>query len=713
MGKFFKVVGIIFFGLFILIGGGGYYFIHSFDLNKYKSYASDLVEKELGRKLSINGDASVGISLVPTIIINDVELANAEWASNPQMVKVKSLEVKFSLLPLLKKQVVIDKVLLNEPEIFLEVASDGKANWDFPKNTQMATVDVKNVSYSFSLISEANASENVAVPTAAFLNGFVAKNVSISDGVVQYNNLQSKQNINLIINNIRMSAESMDSDLTAEFNVVYNNDKIVGKTVLGSLNSLLSGKGVYPVSLSVNAFNVDAELAGNVVDMLVDPTFAFNANIYNPAGNFGAPETTLKTTVEGSMKKVKADIQTLNIVNNLITGMVSADLEGKVPNVVADLMSDKINLQNFSQESNFAFEFPSLISEAQAITMVPDTAIPYSVMKTLDAKLNLDVKELVIEPGMSAQNLIVGAVLQNGFLTVNPLKLNFGGGDININLSVNANNQTIVLKADSKNMLLQNLHKEFVVENSNDFGIVSGGNVDLYVDVSGKGATYRQMSESLKGQAIAIVGESKVNSGTLKFLEGNFITQILTALNLNKNKSKEIDLKCGVIRTDLGGGKAVFPSGIALNAEQLTIVSDGSINLVNDKIDFSIRPFGGKLVDTNVTQALSSFIKVKGTLDKPAIAIDDTQALKTIVGVATTGPVYLGTQLLSDGSASPCYTALQGTPYASRFPKPTGVKAAGQDVYKDTSTAVNDGIKDLKKAGQDIIDIFRNKKKGN
>lgn len=709
MGRFLKVAGIIFFGLVILIGIPGYYFIHSFDLNKYKSYAADLVEKELGRKLSINGDASIGISLVPTIIINDVELANAEWASNPQMIKVKSLEVKFALAPLFKKQIVIDKVLLNGPEVFLEVSADGKANWDFSKNEPVVKGKVKNVPVT----SSVSAADKKAIPAAAALAGFAAKNVSIDNGVVQYNDLQAKQNINLIINNIRMSAESMDSDLTAEFNVVYNNDKVTGNVILGSLNSLLSGKEAYPVSLSATAFNVDAELAGNVVNVLSNPSFAFNANIYNPAGNFGAPETTLKTTIEGSLVKVKADIQTLNIVNNLITGTVSADLSGNIPSIAANLKSDKINLANFSQNSNFAFEFPSLISEAQAVTLVPETAIPYSVMKTLNAKLNLNVKELVIEPGMTAQNLVVGAVLQNGILAVNPLKLNFGGGDINADLKVNANTQTMSLKADSKNMLLQNLHKEFVVEGKNDFGIVSGGNVDLHIDISGSGATYRQLSESLKGQAIAIVGESKVNPGTLKFLEGNFITQILNALKLNQSKSQEIDLKCGVVRTDLGGGKALFPNGIVLNAAQLTIVSDGNVNLVNDKIDFSIRPFSGKLVDTNITQALSSFVKIKGTLEKPSIAIDDKQAIKTIVGVATAGPVFLGTQLAFDADGSPCYTALQGTPYASRFPKPTGVQAAGQDVYKDTSAAVNQGIKDLKKTGQDIIDIFRNKKKGN
>ena len=107
MNRFLKVVGTVLFGLAILIRVPGYYFVNSFDLNKYKSYAADLVEKELGRKLTIKGEASIGISLVPTIIIQDVELANASWATKPEMIKVESLEVKFALTPLFKKQIVI------------------------------------------------------------------------------------------------------------------------------------------------------------------------------------------------------------------------------------------------------------------------------------------------------------------------------------------------------------------------------------------------------------------------------------------------------------------------------------------------------------------------------------------------------------------------------------------------------------------------------
>ena len=98
MKKFGKIFGIIFLGLVLLIGIPGYYFIKNFDLNKYKSYASQIVEEQLGRKFSINGEASIGISLVPTLILEDVELANPSWAKNPEMVKIKKLELKFALM---------------------------------------------------------------------------------------------------------------------------------------------------------------------------------------------------------------------------------------------------------------------------------------------------------------------------------------------------------------------------------------------------------------------------------------------------------------------------------------------------------------------------------------------------------------------------------------------------------------------------------------
>lgn len=703
MNRLLKVVGTILFGLAILIGVPGYYFVNSFDLNKYKSYATELVEKELGRKLTINGEANIGISLVPTIIIEDVELANAAWAEKPKMIKVQSLEVKFALVPLFKKQIVIDKVVLINPEVFLEIAPDGRENWDFSQ-PKLGNTAVNKTMHEVKKAGK-------AAPATALIAGFAAKNVVIRNGQVEYSDLQAKQKFNLLINSVNMSAESLDSDLRANFDVIYNNQQIKAYTFLGSINRLMNSNEEYPINGNITAYGIEAELAGNILDIFGNPYFAVNANIYNPAGNLDAPEMTLKTTVEGNANKIKAHIQALNIVNSMISGNVSIDFSGKLPYITANLSSNAINLDKFSKVNNLAFDFPSLISEAKASNMVPDTLIPYSDMMGFNAKVMLNVKALTLQPGMLANNVVVGANLQNGVLNINPLRLNFGGGDIEGTMQVNANNKTLAVKMASKNMLLQNLHNEFLVDNDSDFGVLSGGQTDVNINLTGNGETYRQVVKSLNGQAVIIVDKSKINTGSLKFMEGNFITQILNALKLSTQKSSVLNLQCAVVRADFKNGQATFPKGIAINAKQMTIVSDGNINLGNDKLDFSIRPFSGKIVDANVAQALSSFVKVKGALDNPKIVIDDAQALKAIVGIVTTGPAYIGSQIALDADSSPCYTALKGTAYENRFPKPSGVQATGQEVYQDTTAVVDQSLKDLKKTGQEIIDIFRNKKK--
>lgn len=704
--KLVKILASVVFSVIIIIAIAGYFAVRHFDLNKYKSYASEIVEKQLGRKLVINGDASIGISLVPTIVVNDIELSNPSWASSPQMLKLKQAEVKFALLPLLKKQIVIDKIALVEPQVYLEKNAAGDASWNFKGVAETPQTAVKGMQKAEASVP---AAENN--PAAVLLAGFAARNVSVENGLIEYYDAKANSRINAQINSIVLEVPSFDDKINVAFDVVYDAQKAVGKAELGSLNTLISNKEPFPFVLTAKALGIQLEANGSVADALSVPRYAAAVNIYNPAGNLNAPETTFKARIDGDINEAAALIETLNVVNNLVTGNIKVNWSGTRPDIIADLQSAKIDLQSFSQNSNFALKLPSLISEAQAMEAVPDTAIPYAALQTVNAKANVKIGQLIAAPGMQADNVSAAAVLNNGILTVNPLTLDFGGGSLNASFSANAAAQSISLKAVSQNMMLQNVHQEFKVSGNNDFGIVSGGKFDLDVNMSGNGATWRQLVQNMKGTAIVIVDQSVLQTGGLKYLTGNFVTQLLTALNVDTKKSREIDLNCAVVRADVGSGKAVFPQGIALSSKQLALVSDGSINLLNDQINFTIQPSMNKLADANITQALASFIKIAGTLNEPKIRLDDKEAIKTIIGVAATGgTAYLGSQVLLDGNSSPCYTALQGTAYASRFPKPTGVKAETQNVYQDATKQINKDIKDLKDAAKGLLKSLKTSK---
>lgn len=709
--RILKVTAWVVFGLAAVIVVGGYLFLRSFDLNKYKPYVYNLVEKETGRKLAVNGDAELGISLIPTVVLNDVAFANPAWAKNPNMLTAKQIEVKFALLPLLKKQIEIEKIALISPSVNLEKAKDGAASWDFkPLSEDTVKQAIAQTPRADKVETEIKPEKN---PEMALLAGFAARDVLIENGQVSYDDAQGGQKINLGINQITLSVPSFKDNVSGSFNVVYDGQAYKGEFTAGSVEQAMKDKEPFPLNLTATAMGINIKLDGNASDLTgANPRYTFKTNIYNPAGNLKAPETTLVADVDGDLNEVAAKISTLNIVNNNITGTVKVNWSKKVPYVDAVLQSPALNLQNFSQSSNFALELPSLIGEAQALTMVPDTTIPYGFLNQVNGKADLKVGQLIVGPGMQASNVLVKANLNGGILTVNPLQLQFGGGDIDAYLTVNAAAKNVQLKATSKNMLLQNLHKEFQVTGSSDFGVLSGGKLDLDINVSGNGATYRQLVNNLKGTAIAIVDKSVLQTGNLKFLTGNFVTQLMAGIGIDTSKTGKLDLTCAVVRADLGQGDAVFPKGIAVDSKQLKLVSDGKINLLNDKIDFTVKPFSGKVVDTNVVQAISSLLKVKGTLENPKLAIDDKEALKTVIGIAATGgTAYLGSKLALDADSSPCYTALQGTAYANRFPKPAGVQAAGQDVYKGVTQGVDDSVKMLKDTAKDILGIFKTPKK--
>ncbi len=685
----------------IVIVGIGVYFVKTFDLNKYKTQVSELVEKQLGRKLVIAGDAYLGLSMVPTIIVEKVQLVNAEWSSNPLMVGVEKVEVQFAILPLLKKQIEINKVLLDEPEIYLEINKAGDANWVFAKK------DKAQAAASGALeTGEQKAAE--AHPAVALLAGFSADDVLIKNGLVQYDDALKGTHNRLLIKEITTNVEDMDAPVLASFDVNLDGSDIIGKLTAGSLNSLLKEQP-YDVDLSAKAFNVDLAVKGKLMDLFKDIYFDLAVNVYNPKNNFGAPETRLLAEIKGSTAVVDADISMLEVAKNKISGRVKADISGNKPYVEADLKSDLIDLQSFSSKPS-ASAMLSMVSEAKALEMVPNDKVPFDLLYMANAKVNLNIKNLLIEPGMSAADVLLKAVIANGILNVNQLNLNFGGGKIAATAKVDANLKKVDLNASSQKIVLQNLHKEFVVDGQKDFGILSGGEVDIELKVSTSGETYRQLAERLDGRSVIIVNESRVQTGKLNFFTNAFINQILAALKLGRVDAN-LDLKCAVVRTDFSNGKALFPEGIAVHSNQFNLVSDGKINLVNDKVDFSIHPFSGKVVDVNITQAVSSFIKVKGTLENPQIALDDKEAVKAIVGVVTTGPAYLGGAMVLDGAEAPCYNALKGTEFSNRFPAPTGVTAKTQDTYKDATKAINESVKALKQnSKQELNDLKENSK---
>ena len=101
----------------------------TFDPNAWKPEILEEVRKKTGRELAVGGPIRLKWALRPTVEMSDVTFANVVGGTRPEMLRVARVEVRLGLLALLKRQLEIDRLTLDRPDILLETNAQGHANW--------------------------------------------------------------------------------------------------------------------------------------------------------------------------------------------------------------------------------------------------------------------------------------------------------------------------------------------------------------------------------------------------------------------------------------------------------------------------------------------------------------------------------------------------------------------------------------------------------
>jgi AsmA protein len=104
----------------------------------YKDQIETRVKAATGRDLKLGG--ALKLSILPSLELSasDVAFANRPGASQAEMVKLKGLNLKLKLVPLLSGRFEIVALELVEPAIVLEIDKDGRTNWQFDKTAGTA-----------------------------------------------------------------------------------------------------------------------------------------------------------------------------------------------------------------------------------------------------------------------------------------------------------------------------------------------------------------------------------------------------------------------------------------------------------------------------------------------------------------------------------------------------------------------------------------------
>ena len=152
------------------------------------------------------------------------------------------------------------------------------------------------------------------------------------------------------------------------------------------------------------------------------------------------------------------------------------------------------------------------------------------------------------------------------------------------------------------------------------------------------------------------MGSGQLASAGMDLLFSDFLTQLFTTLNPFAKTSEYTKLDCAVIAADIVSGQVtVFP--LIFHTEQVTILSEGTIDLKTDKIDLSFNSKPRTGIGISAGALINPLIKVGGRLTTPAVEMDPAGTVVSGgLAVATLGISVLA-KSMSDrflSSKDPC-----------------------------------------------------------
>lgn len=382
------------------------------DWNNYKDEIGRQVSSLTGREASIGGDISFAVLPSSTLFVEDLRVASLPGASSVDFLTVRSLEVEVALLPLLRGAVQVERLILVDPTIELEVLPDGTRTWDFDGDDNRDSGGDVDISLDRFVV------ENGRVAFKDARSG-ARRDVDNLNAIISARSLEGPFNIDA-----QLSTEGRSFSMQAEIG------RLAGRPLTPLNVTLVSERGTakaeFAGAILRNAegtkaegrIKVEGDRANDVFAEIMDPS-APNAA---PLGGLGKSPIVLTANAELQGDDVRLD--KVEIALGEISGRGALSVSaGDAPNFKVLLTIGTIDLEKILASSNSGAG-----DEADAAA----SHEPYLVPEDWSGNIELTVGAIKYRDGVIRQTRLAAA-LEEGVLNVTSLGgLLPGGSDLAI-----------------------------------------------------------------------------------------------------------------------------------------------------------------------------------------------------------------------------------------------------------------------------------------
>jgi AsmA protein len=621
----------------------------TFDPNKYKPVIIKAVQESKQRTLSIPGE--IRLTFFPKLGVSLGKLSLSERNSSATFASIDSARVSVALLPLLRKQVVVDHVRIDGIRANLKRYKDGRTNVDDllgaqeagkPQQPQPPQSSQPPVALDVDGISLTNADivfEDDKEGSRFELAGASIETGRIGEGRSGKLSFKGRVKANKPAADVEASLKSdytlelekqryVLKGLSAEVSGKLADLSEVKATLAGSADARLAPMNVAAsdVALSASARQgtgaVQAKLDVPALKMddksLEIARFAADATAPNPGG--GALHLTANGSASARLDKKSA---AANVSGKLDDAGFNAKLEIEnfsAPAYAFGVSIDKLDLDRYTPKSTPA----KSSAPAKSSSPAPDTPVDLSPLKDLNARGSVNIATLKAA-NMTVSNVKLELRAAKGQIDINPLTADLYQGKVAGSLSAAATSPArIGAKQTLAGVSLGPLMKDAIGRQ-----LIDGhGNVAL--DVTAQGATVNALKRGLNGTARFDVRDGAVH--------GINIAQIIRSAKskLGAGGGSDSGSGSGDEKTDFSelSGSFKITNGVAHNDDLsaksplLRIAGSGDIDIGQGRLDYLVKATvantlqgqGGPELDA--LRGVTVPVKLSGPFDQLAYRVD-------------------------------------------------------------------------------------------
>lgn len=561
--------------------------IAHFDWNRLRPRINAEVSEATGRRFAIDGDLSVQWHWpqpleagwrrwVPGVTVSADQLVMDNppgfGATRTDMATVGRASATLRLLPLLSRQVALDSVALEAPDIALARQADGKANWQFdlPKKDGKPAGDT-SPPWGFSLGQLVLRQGQVALHDAK-------------------QNLDVKAQIDTLADDPRYG-------LRFTLSGRYAKATIEGSGKAGSVLTLgnAGGKGDYPLQFKARAGGVSAEVEGTLANPValsgLDVRLALRAgsmaDLYGLTGIVLPNTPPFQTTgrLVGSLKPKQAvwDYRDFrgSVGQSDLSGHVTYTSGEPRPRLVGEMASRQLRLADLGPL--LGADERAGPQAARPGKVLPDAPFATDRWDDMDLDLRFTGQKIVRQDNLPIENVSVHARLDDAQLTLDPLTFGVAQGKITSQVQLQARGGAPLraqVRGSVQGLKLSALFPKVELMQK------SLGRLDGAVALQAQGNSVAKLAATSTGEAKLYVRDGVLSAQMLDLASLNLGSVIVSKLF---GADKEVHLRCAVADFGLQNGLAQART-VKLSTDEAIVEATGQIDLANEKIGLRIKP---------------------------------------------------------------------------------------------------------------------------